>query len=74
MNVSFEPAAGADPGPQIPITVENTATPVVVEPQVGASQLASTGADVLPMVGAGLALIAAGVLALAMARGKGRRV
>jgi hypothetical protein len=58
--------------PQVPITVENTAVPMV-EATPGPGHLASTGADVYPMVGVGFALIVAGVVVVAMARQKGSR-
>ena len=72
MTVPFGRLAGADPGQQVPITVENSAAPMI-EGTTSPSHLASTGADVYPMVGAGLALIVAGVLVIAMARQKGSR-
>ena len=59
-----------DPSQPVPITVENTAAPVV-EAGPTPGHLASTGADVYPMVGVGLALIVAGALLIALARHKG---
>jgi hypothetical protein len=71
LTVSFGPAAGADPSPPggvtVPITVENTATPVE-QPPAADRHLASTGADVISLVRNGIILIAAGLIALAWSR------
>lgn len=68
LTVVFGPTAAAEPSPPtVPITVENTVTPVE-QPPVAERHLASTGADVISLVWTGFALIACGALVIALSR------
>jgi len=73
LTVSFGPSAAAEPstppgGVTIPITVENTATPVAGPTPQGERPLASTGADVISMLWAGFLLLAGGAVVIAVSR------
>lgn len=71
----FGPIAAAEPTPppsstqDIPISIENTTMPMADPDTI--DHLASTGADVTGMLRTGIALVAAGVLAVAVTRRPG---
>ena len=61
------PAPG---GQEVPITVENTAAPVII-PDNPTHHLASTGSDIVTTLTVGFALIVSGILVMATTRRTG---